>query len=143
MAPRRPHAETPSPDRVLISGLRVRCIVGVNDWERLVPQEIEMDIALGASLRRAGQTDRIENTVNYRTIAKRAAEAAEGSKFRLVEALAEEVARVCLEEGPRVQAVSVTVRKPGAVRGAEWVGVQISRTRADFRARRNPVTSEE
>ena len=142
MASRRLHAEPPSPDRVMISGLRVRCIVGVNDWERLVPQEIEMDIALHASLRRAGQTDHIEDTVNYRTIAKGAAEAAEGSKFRLVEALAEEVARVCLEE-PRVQAVSVTVRKPGAVRGAEWVGVQISRARADFRARRDQVTSEE
>lgn len=135
MASRRPDAELPPPDRVLISGLRVRCIVGVNDWERLVPQEIEMDISLQASLHRAGQTDRIEDTVNYRTVAKRAEAAAVGSKFRLVEALAEEIARVCLQGEPLVQAVSVAVRKPGAVRGADWVGVEISRTRADFPAR--------
>jgi FolB domain-containing protein len=141
MTSRRLHDETPPPDRVLISGLRVRCIVGVNDWERLVPQEIEMDIELLASLRRAGQTDRIEDTVNYRSVTKRVVAAAEGSKFRLVEALAEEVARVCLGEGTLVQAVSVTVRKPGAVRGANWVGVKITRTRADFRGR-NSGTSE-
>ena len=118
----------PPLDRVLISGLRLRCIVGINDWERLVPQEIELDIVLHADLRRAGRTDHIEDTVNYRTIAKRVTAAVEASSYGLVEALADAVARVCLED-PRVQRVDVSVRKPGAVRGADWVGVQVSRTR--------------
>ena len=121
------------PDRVLISGLRLRCIIGINDWERLVPQEVTLDIALYRDLHRAGHTDRIEDTVNYRTIAKRVTAAVEGSSFRLVEALAESVAQTCLED-PLVERVDVTLRKPGAVRGADWVGVEVSRTRGDLAA---------
>lgn len=120
-------SETPL-DRVLISGLRLRCVVGINDWERLVPQEIELDIVLHADLRQAGRTDRIEDTVNYRTIAKKVTAAVEESSYGLVEALADAVARTCLEER-RVKRVDVAVRKPGAVRGADWVGVQLSRVR--------------
>ncbi len=115
-------------DRVLISGLRLRCVVGINDWERLVPQEIELDIVLHADLRQAGRTDRIEDTVNYRTIARKVAAAVEASSYGLVEALADAVARTCLED-QRVKRVDVAVRKPGAVRGADWVGVQVSRSR--------------
>ena len=120
-------SETPL-DRVLISGLRLRCVVGINDWERLVPQEIELDIVLHADLRQAGRTDRIEDTVNYRTIARKVTAAVEASSYGLVEALADAVARTCLED-QRVKRVDVSVRKPGAVRGADWVGVQVSRVR--------------
>jgi dihydroneopterin aldolase/D-erythro-7,8-dihydroneopterin triphosphate epimerase len=121
-------------DKVLISGLRATCVVGINDWERLVRQQVEIDIALHADLRQAGQTDRIEHTVNYRTIAKNVTEAAEKSSFGLIEALAEMVAGICLEDR-HVQSVEVTIRKPGAVRGADWVGVQVTRHRAAARRR--------
>ncbi len=115
-------------DRVLIAGLRLRCVIGINDWERLVPQEIEMDIVLHADLRLAGRTDRIEDTVNYRTIARNVTAAVEASSYGLVEALADAVARVCLDDR-RVMRVDVAVRKPGAVRSVDWVGVQVTRTR--------------
>jgi FolB domain-containing protein len=115
-------------DRVLISGLRLLCIVGINDWERLVKQEVVLDIALFADLRQAGNADRIQHTVNYRTVAKKVTEAVEGSNFGLVEALAQKVADVCLED-PLVKRVDVVLKKPGAVRGSDWVGVEISRNR--------------
>ncbi len=119
-----------SSDRVLISGLRLRCIIGINDWERLVPQEVVLDIALHADLRRAGKSDSIGDTVNYRTTVKRVTAAVEGSKFGLIEALAEHVAGLCLED-PVVQSVDVSLRKPGAVRGTDWVGVEISRAKGN------------
>ncbi len=115
-------------DRVLISGLRVYCVVGINAWERLVKQEVQIDISLFADLRRAGKSDHIEHTVNYRTVSKNVREAVEASSFGLVEALAERVAQICLQE-KLVERVDVSLRKPGAVRGADWVGVEISRSR--------------
>ncbi len=121
-------------DRVLISGLKLRCIIGINDWERLAPQDLVLDIALGADMRKAGKSDRIGDTVNYRTIAKRVVAELSDSSFGLVEALAERAAELCLDD-PLVHSVTVTVRKPGAVRDADWVGVEVSRSRPGSRSR--------
>ncbi len=116
-------------DKVIIRNLRARGIIGVNDWERRAPQEILINIELFADLRRAGETDDLAHSVNYRTVAKKALAHAERAARFTVEALAEDIARLCLEE-PGVQRVRVRVEKPGAVRFADSVGVEIERERA-------------
>lgn len=117
-------------DKVLITDLSARGIIGINDWEREKPQEILINITLYADLRRAGRTDKIADCVNYRTVAKKAQQHAETAQRLTVEALASDIARLCLEE-PAVQKVVVRVEKPAAVRFARRVGVEIERTRED------------
>lgn len=118
-------------DKVIIADLSARGIIGINDWEREKPQEILINIALYADLRKAGQSDDIADCVNYRTVAKKVQHHAETAARLTVEALAADIARLCLEE-PGVQKVVVRVEKPGAARFARSVGVEIERTREDF-----------
>jgi FolB domain-containing protein len=115
-------------DRILISDLTARCIIGVNDDERREKQDVVINISLRADLRKAGQTDKFADTVDYRAIKKRVLALVEDSQFYLVEALAEAIAAACLEQRA-VQQVTVTVEKPSALRFARNVGVEITRGR--------------
>jgi FolB domain-containing protein len=115
-------------DQVIIKDLLVRGIIGINDWERVNLQDILINIVLFADLHRAGESDNIEDCVNYRTIAKRIQAHAENAKRLTVEALAADIARLCLED-PLVLKVHVRVEKPGAVRFSTSVGVEIERAR--------------
>jgi FolB domain-containing protein len=115
-------------DQVIIKDLLVRGIIGINDWERITPQEILLNIVLFADLQRAGESDDINDCVNYRTVAKKIKAHAENAKRYTVEALAADVAKLCLED-PQVQKVRVRVEKPGAVRFTRSVGVEIERGR--------------
>lgn len=114
-------------DQIFITGLVARGIIGVNDWEREKPQEILINITLFTDLRQAGQTDDIAHTVSYKTIAKKALAQAENAKRFTVEALAADIAGLCLEE-PGVERVRVRVEKPHASRFAQSVGVEIERS---------------
>lgn len=116
-------------DYVLIEELLVRCIIGVNEDERREKQDVLIDIALGHDSRRAGQTDDFAEALDYRAIKKRVLAMAETSEFFLVEALAERIAAICLEN-PLVLEAQVTVRKPSALRFARNVGIRITRGRA-------------
>ena len=115
-------------DQVLIKDLLVRGIIGINDWERVTIQDILINIVLFADLRRAGESDDIADCVNYRTVAKKVQAHAETARRFTVEALAADIARLCLED-PLVQRVRVRVEKPGAVRFSNSVGVEIERSR--------------
>ena len=113
-------------DKVIIKDLVARGIIGVNDWERVKPQEILINLELYGDLREAGQTDDLEDSINYRTIAKQTLHIAETSERFTVEALAADIAEVCMAtEG--VRRAVIRVEKPGAVRFAESVGVEIER----------------
>jgi FolB domain-containing protein len=118
-------------DQIFINGLVARGIIGLNDWEREKPQEIVMNIVLFTDLRKAGLSDDIQDSVNYRTVAKKALAHAETAGRLTVEALAADIARLALAE-PGVTRVRVRVEKPGAVRFSQSVGVEIERTREDF-----------
>lgn len=120
-----------SEDRIVIHNLLVRGILGINDWEREQPQDILLNLTLFADLRRAGFSDDIADTVNYRTVTKKILAHIDGSTRYTVEALATDVARLCLEE-PGVARVRVRVEKPGALRFARSVGVEIERSRDDL-----------
>jgi len=114
-------------DQVFIKDLLVRGIIGVNDWEREKPQDILINIAISADLSAAGESDDISDSVNYKTIAKKAQARAETAKRLTVEALAADIAKICLEV-PGVQKVRVKVEKPNAVRFARSVGVEVERS---------------
>ncbi|MBX3049067.1 MAG: dihydroneopterin aldolase [Anaerolineales bacterium] len=115
-------------DKVIIKDLLVRGIIGINDWEREHPQDILINIEIGADLHAAGQSDAIEDCVNYRTVSKKVMAHTERAARLTVEALAADIAALCLEE-PGALSVKVRVEKPGAVRFAQSVGVEIERSR--------------
>ncbi|MBS3733339.1 MAG: dihydroneopterin aldolase [Phycisphaerae bacterium] len=113
-------------DRIHIRDLRLRCVIGVNPEERRVRQDVVVDITLHADLRQAGQSDRMSDTVDYKAIKLAVVDLVEASQCHLVERLAEQIAQLCLER-PRVRRVRVLVEKPGALRYARTVGVEIVR----------------
>ena len=117
-------------DRIHVRDLRLRCVLGIYPEERREKQDITVNIVLYADLRAAGRSDRIEDTVDYKEVKKRVVALVEGSSSFLIEHLAQRVAGLCLEE-PRVEAVRVTIDKPGALRFARSVAVEIFRKRAD------------
>jgi D-erythro-7,8-dihydroneopterin triphosphate epimerase len=121
-------------DQIHIHDLLLRTIIGINEEERRDRQDVVINIDLHADLRSAGASDDIRDSVNYRTLTKQVIQRVEESQFYLVEKLAAEIAAICLED-PRVERVQVRVEKPGALRFARSVGVEIDRTRADLNQR--------
>jgi len=113
-------------DKVIIKNLVARGVIGIYDWERAKPQEILINIILHGDLSKAGETDDIEDSINYKTVAKGAQALAENCERLTVEALANDIALFCLET-KGVLKVIVRVEKPGAVRFADSVGVEIER----------------
>ena len=115
-------------DKVIIRDLLVRGIIGVNDWERKRPQDILINLTLFTDTQHAAETDNVEDVVNYSTMSKRIQSHAESAQRLTVEALANDLAKICFED-KGVQRVIVRVEKPGAVRFAKSVGVEIERSR--------------
>ena len=120
-----------SEDRIVIKDLRLRGIVGLNDWEREKKQDILINIVVFSDVGAAGRSDDVADTLNYRTLTKRVIEYVEGSDHYLVEALASQLARIAVVE-MNAERVRLRVEKPGALRFADSVGVEIERVRADF-----------
>ncbi|MCZ8129860.1 MAG: dihydroneopterin aldolase [Steroidobacteraceae bacterium] len=118
-------------DRIFLRELKTEAIIGIFDWERKVKQTISIDLEMPADIRRAAKTDRIEDTLNYKAVAKRVLAFVEASEFQLVETLAERIAEICLREFD-LEWIKLTLNKPGAIRGSRDVGVMIERTRADL-----------
>jgi dihydroneopterin aldolase len=114
------------PDTIFLLDMRVETVVGIWDWERKIRQIVSIDLELGADIRRAAASDSIEDTLNYKSVAKRVQQFVGDSSYQLVETMAEEIARTILAEF-EVPWVQVRVNKPGAIRGAQGVGVQIRR----------------
>lgn len=117
-------------DRILIKDLLVRCVIGVHDEERRDKQDVLINLSLSVDLQKAGTSDRLEDSVDYRALNKRILSMAESSQFHLVESLAQAVADICLGN-PSIKEASVMVEKPGALRFARSVGVEIVRRRPD------------
>lgn len=113
-------------DTIFLSDLRVRAIIGINDWERRVRQPVSLDLEIPADARNAAKSDDISATVNYKAVAKRLITFVSESDFQLVETLAECIATLVLEEF-HLAWVKVSVHKPGAIRGANDVGITICR----------------
>ncbi|MCC6797447.1 MAG: dihydroneopterin aldolase [Candidatus Hydrogenedentes bacterium] len=115
-------------DRIYIRDLATRCIVGINPDERVNKQEVIINIVLETDLSKAGASDNIDDTVDYKRIKQSVLELVEKSEFLLIERLSDAIAQICLRE-PRVHTVQVTLDKPGALRFARSVAVEITRKR--------------
>ena len=113
-------------DVVFLTNLRVETIVGVWDWERRLRQTVSIDLKIGADIRRAAASDNIDDALDYKRVAKRVQQFVAESEYQLVETLAERIAAVVLDEFD-IAWVEVRVSKPGAIRGADDVGVVIHR----------------
>ncbi|HUL00586.1 MAG TPA: dihydroneopterin aldolase [Nitrospirota bacterium] len=115
-------------DRIMINDLLVRCIIGVRDEERREMQDVIINITLFTSLRKAGKSDRLEDTVDYHALKKMIINKAQTWQFYLIEAVADSVASLCLRCGG-VHKVTVKIEKPSALRFARSVSVEITRSR--------------
>ncbi|MFT5656790.1 MAG: dihydroneopterin aldolase [Gammaproteobacteria bacterium] len=113
-------------DIVFIRELQIETVIGIYDWERKVRQTISLDVDMATDIQKAANTDHIDDTLSYKTVAKRLIEFVGQSEYELVEALAEKICAIIIEEF-KVPWVKLTLSKPGAVRGSRAVGVIIER----------------
>ncbi len=116
-------------DQVIIKDLLVRGVIGITERERERPQDILINAVLFTDIARAAETDNIADCVDYSKVAKKLTAHAESVGRHTVEALVSDLARMCLAE-PGVLGVRIRVEKPGAVRFARSVGIEIERFRA-------------
>jgi 7,8-dihydroneopterin aldolase/epimerase/oxygenase len=115
-------------DKIFIHALKTEAIIGIFDWERQVRQTVLIDLEISADIRKAALSDSIDDTLNYKKVAKRVLAFIDASQFHLVESLAEHIAMLVLGEF-NVQWVKVALSKPGAIRSSRDVGVIVERDR--------------
>lgn len=120
-------------DKIFLSALSVECIVGIWEWERRVKQTVIIDVEMAADIRKAAATDHIDDTIDYKRVAKRLLAFVGESQYQLVETLTEAIARVIVTEFG-VSWVKVRLNKRGAIRGARDVGIEIERRTEDYAA---------
>ncbi len=118
-------------DIIFLHDLKIDTVIGIWDWERKIRQTVVIDLDMAADIRKAAASDSVEDTLNYKAVAKRVQQFVADSEFQLVETLAENIAGIVNDEF-NVPWVRVRVAKPGAIRGAKDVGILIERgTRTD------------
>ena len=120
--------DQPQQDSIFLRELQVDTIVGVWEWERKIRQTVSIDIEMGTDIRQAAKSDDLEDTLNYKKVAKRIQAFVRDSEFKLVETMAERIAEVVLAEF-ELPWLRLRVSKPGAIRGAKDVGIMIYRSR--------------
>jgi dihydroneopterin aldolase len=118
-------------DKLFLHELKIEAIIGFWDWERRIKQTVSIDLEIETDARAAARVDAVDAALNYEKLAERVGEAVGGSKFHLVETLAECIARLVVEEFAAPW-VKVAVTKPGAIRTARDVGIVIERRREDY-----------
>lgn len=113
-------------DIVYIRDLRIETVIGIYDWEREIRQTVSLDLEMGTDIRKAAESDSIEDTLDYKSVAKRLIQFVGDSEFQLVETMAERIADIVLNEYD-VPWIKLRLSKPGAVTGSQDVGVIIER----------------
>jgi dihydroneopterin aldolase len=126
-----PTATTNPHDIIFLGGLTTECIIGIWDWERRVKQKIVLDIEMASDIRKAAASDHIDDTLDYKRVAKRLLQFVGDSQFQLVETLTERIAEIIVTEFD-VPWVRVRLNKQGAIRGSRDVGILVERRREDY-----------
>ena len=116
-----------STDFVKIKGLKVNAVIGVFDWERAIEQPLLIDVSMATDISEAGKSDDINDAINYKEVCDDITELCQQTKALLIERLAELIAARILSKYNTTQ-VEVSVAKPTAIKAAEAVAVQITRT---------------
>jgi 7,8-dihydroneopterin aldolase/epimerase/oxygenase len=115
-------------DKVFIQGLKIDTVIGIYDWEREIRQDVTLDLEMAADIKAASLTDHIDQTLDYKSVAKRLIQFVKDGEFQLVETLAEKITEIVLNEF-EVEWVKLTLNKGEAVSGASGVGVIIERSK--------------
>ena len=123
-------------DKIFLHALKAEAIIGIYDWERQVKQTVIVDLEMNVTVRKAAISDSIDDTLNYKRVAKRVLSFIEASQYHLVETLTEQIAMLLLSEF-KLTWVRVSLSKPGAVRNSRDVGVIIEREAKDLVEWRN------
>ena len=118
-------------DKIFLRQLEVEAIIGIWDWEREVKQKVAIDLEMATDIKKAAASDSIDDTLDYKSVAKRLIAFVGDSEFQLVETLSERIAQIVVTEFG-VPWVKVTVSKPGAIRGSKDVGIVIERSVKDY-----------
>jgi dihydroneopterin aldolase len=118
-------------EKIFIHALKTEAIIGIFDWERQVKQTVIVDIEISADIGKAALSDSIDDTLNYKRVAKHVLAFVEESKFHLVETLAQHIAMLILEDFG-IAWVRLSLSKPGAIRNSRDVGVMLERDRDDL-----------
>ena len=113
-------------DIIFLHDLRIETTIGIYEWERRIRQTVTLDVEMASDVAHAAASDRIENALDYKAIAKRIIEFVSSSEFQLVETLADRVAALVREEFA-VPWVRLRLNKKYAIRGATDVGVLVER----------------
>jgi len=113
-------------DKIFLNELKVETVIGIWEWERKIRQTVIIDLEMSADVAKAAATDSVEDTLNYKLVAKRIQSFVADSSFQLVETLADRIAAIIREEFG-VAWVKVRVNKVGAIRGSRDVGILIER----------------
>ena len=115
-------------NKIFVNDLEIEAIIGIFDWEREVKQLIKISYEVEADINKAFKSDNIEDTFDYKSTSKKIIEFVEKSSFHLIETLAENVSKIILQD-EKVLNLSLSVSKPGALRGSKEVGLTIFRSR--------------
>jgi len=115
-------------DIIYLSDLKIETIIGIYEWERKVKQTVSLELQMATDIRKSAETDAIDDTLNYKAVAKRLIDFVEKSNYQLVETLAEKITEIVLTEF-NVPWVKLKLSKPGAIRGAKDVGIIIERSK--------------
>jgi dihydroneopterin aldolase len=115
-------------DSIFLRGLEIQCVIGFIEWERRVKQTVVIDLELPVDCARAAVNDSVDDTLDYKQVAKRVVAWGSASEFKLVETMAERLAQILLDEFALAW-VRISINKPGAIRGSKDVGVRIERRR--------------
>tara|TARA_B100000953_G_scaffold91553_1_gene74626 strand:- start:12154 stop:12510 length:357 start_codon:yes stop_codon:yes gene_type:complete len=113
-------------DIIFLKGLKIETVVGIYDWERKIRQTVILDLEMATDVNKAAASDKIEDALDYKAVAKRLISFIGNSEFELVETLAERTAEIILAEFD-VPWLRLSLNKIGAIRGARDVGVVIER----------------
>lgn len=113
-------------DMIFLTGLAVKCKIGIFDWERKVKQKVLIDMEIPTNVAKAARKDRIEDATDYKKIAKHTLKFVNTSEFFLIETLAEKLAQSIIKKFG-VRQIKLRVSKPGAVRFSQNVGIEIVR----------------
>ena len=118
-------------DIIFLKDLQVDTVIGIYDWERKITQTVHLDLEMATDIRKAAASDAIEDTLDYKAVAKRLISFVSESRFELVESLAEAITRIVVTEF-NVRWVKLSLNKKGAIRGADGVGIIIERSTEDY-----------
>ena len=113
-------------DIIFLRELKVETLIGVYEWEKRVPQTLQLDLEIGLPNSRAGLSDDIADALDYADIVSHIQSVLSSRHFNLLEALAEHIAQILLDDF-KVPWVKLSIAKMNAIRGSRMVGITIER----------------